>query len=71
MIGVKHALAMANVRLVHNDGSTTLRVHGSGLIINRVVNDLVLARQGAFDSPGLPRISAVRTAMTGTSGPCA
>jgi hypothetical protein len=44
-IGVKHALELANVRLVHNSDFTTFRVHGGGLIINRVVNELGIARK--------------------------
>jgi hypothetical protein len=44
-IGVKHALAFANVRLVHDGASTTFRVHGSGAIINRFVNEFGIARK--------------------------
>ena len=44
-IGVRHALELANVRLVHNSDSTTFRVHGGGVIINRVINELGVARK--------------------------
>ncbi|HTW10796.1 MAG TPA: hypothetical protein VME46_25075 [Acidimicrobiales bacterium] len=59
-IGVKHALELANVRLVHDGGSTTFRVRGGGLIINRVVNELGIARKVR---------AALRDSLTGTYEP--
>ena len=44
-IDVKHALELANVRLVHNGDLTTFRVHAGGLIMSRVVNELGIARK--------------------------
>jgi hypothetical protein len=57
---VKHAgtLAFATVRLNRDGNSTTFRVHGSGLIINRIVNEFGIARKvtealkEASDQPG-------------------
>jgi len=42
---VKHgSLAFATVRLNRNGNTTTFRVHGGGLIIGRIVNELGIAR---------------------------
>ena len=43
---VKHAgtLAFATVHLNRDGNATTFRVHGSGLIINRIVNEFGIAR---------------------------
>ncbi len=46
-IQVRHALAIANVRVDHQANSTTFRVHGGGVIVNRVVNEFGLARRVA------------------------
>ena len=45
-LAVKHAgtLAFATVHLNRDGNGTTFRVHGSGLIINRIVNEFGLAR---------------------------
>jgi hypothetical protein len=37
-------LAFATVRLGRNGDATTFHVHGSGLIIGRIVNEFVIAR---------------------------
>jgi len=44
-IGITHAGQLAGVRLVHNDDSTTFRVHGRGVLIGLAVNELVIARR--------------------------
>jgi len=42
---VKHGpLAFATVRLSRDPGATTFRVHGGGLIVNRIVNEFGIAR---------------------------
>ncbi len=42
---VRHgSLAFATVRLSRDGDATSFRVHGSGLIIGRIVNELGLAR---------------------------
>ncbi len=42
---VKHGgLAFATVRMARDGNATTFRVHGSGLIINRIVNEFGIAR---------------------------
>jgi len=42
---VKHgALASATVHLAREGNATTFRVHGGGLIINRIVNELGITR---------------------------
>jgi hypothetical protein len=45
-LAVKHAgtLAFATVRMARDGDSTTFRVHGSGLIINRIINESGIAR---------------------------
>jgi hypothetical protein len=45
-LAVKHTgtLAFATVHLNRDGNATTFRVHGSGLIINRIVNEFGLAR---------------------------
>jgi len=55
---VKHAgtLAFATVRLNRDGNTTTFRVHGSGLIINRIINEFGIAR-------------TVTTALKDTFGP--
>ena len=57
-IGVKRSLALAKVHLVRSGDSTTFRVHGSGLIINRVFNEFGIARKV---------ITAISDAMRSTS----
>jgi len=43
---VKHGpLALATVRLRRDGNATTFRVHGGGLVINRIVNEFVIARR--------------------------
>jgi hypothetical protein len=44
-IHVQRALAMANVHLVRDGDSTRFRVHGSGIIVNRLFNEFGLARR--------------------------
>jgi hypothetical protein len=42
---VHHAgLAFATVRLRHDEKATTFHTHGSGLIINRIINEFGIAR---------------------------
>jgi hypothetical protein len=42
---VRHGpLAFATVRLRRNGDATTFNVHGSGLIINRIINEFGIAR---------------------------
>jgi hypothetical protein len=43
---VRHSgLEMATVHLTHQDGNaTSFHVHGSGLILGRIVNEFVIAR---------------------------
>ena len=44
-LAVKHGgLAFATVHLARDGNATTFRVHGSGLIINRIVNEFGIAR---------------------------
>jgi len=46
-LAVRHAgtLAFATVHLNRDGNTTTFRVHGSGLIINRIVNEFGIARK--------------------------
>ena len=45
LLPVKHGtLAFATVRLAQEGSITTFRVHGGGLIIGRIVNELGIAR---------------------------
>jgi hypothetical protein len=37
-------LASASVRLARNENATTFHVHGGGLIVGRIVNELGIAR---------------------------
>ena len=39
------AASTATVRLEQNDGATTFHVHGGGLVISRMVNELGIARR--------------------------
>jgi hypothetical protein len=51
-------LAFATVRLRRNGDATTFKVHGSGLIINRVINEFGIARTvtvAVRESLGTPR----------------
>jgi len=44
-LSVRHGpMAFATVRLGRDGGATTFHVHGSGLIINRIVNEFGIAR---------------------------
>jgi hypothetical protein len=44
-LSVHHGpLAFATVRLVRDGDTTTFHVHGSGLIINRIINEFGIAR---------------------------
>ncbi len=56
-IRVSHALQMATVHLVPKGEVTTFKVHGGGIIINRIVNELGFSRRvcrAIGDSVGLP-----------------
>ncbi len=44
-IRVSHALEMATVHLVPKSEATTFKVHGGGIIINRIVNEFGLSRR--------------------------
>jgi len=44
-IRVGRGLSMANVHVSPNGETTAFRVHGSGLIINRMINEFGLARK--------------------------
>ena len=44
-IRVSHALQMATVRLVPKGETTTFKVHGGGLIVNRIVNEVGFSRR--------------------------
>jgi len=45
VLRIKHGtLAFATVRVVSDDTATTFRVHGGGLIVGRVANELGIAR---------------------------
>jgi hypothetical protein len=44
-IRVSHALETATVHLVPKGGATTFKVHGGGLIVNRIINELSLSRK--------------------------
>ncbi len=44
-IRVSHALEMATVHLVPKGEATTFKVHGGGLIVNRIVNEFGLSRK--------------------------
>jgi hypothetical protein len=46
-LAVKHVgtLAFATVRVGRDGDATTFRVHGSGLIVNRIVNEFGIARK--------------------------
>ncbi len=44
-IGVKHGAQFAGVRLIHGRDCTTFRVHGRGLLVGLVVNELTIARK--------------------------
>lgn len=46
-IAVRHALSMANGHLVRHGDTTSFRVHGGGLIVNRLVNEFGIARKVA------------------------
>ena len=37
-------MAFATVRLAKNGNATTFRVHGGGLLVGRLVNELAIAR---------------------------
>ena len=41
---VSRGLAFASVHLAQNGNATTFHVHGSGLLLGRLVNELVIAR---------------------------
>ena len=43
-ISVKRGLGFANVHLIRDGGSTTFRVHGRGVFIGLLVNELGIAR---------------------------
>jgi hypothetical protein len=44
-LSIKHgSLAFATVHLVRDGDATTFRVHGGGLIVGRIVNELGIAR---------------------------
>ena len=40
-------VSLANVRVIRDREATTFRVHGGGLIVNRVVNEFGIARKVA------------------------
>ncbi len=44
-IRVSHALEMATVHLMPKGEVTTFKVHGGGIIINRIVNEFGLSRK--------------------------
>jgi len=44
---VRHGAAFATVRLDAHGDSTAFRVHGGGLILGRIVNELTIARRVA------------------------
>ncbi len=48
LVSVKQStLAFGSVHLVHEGSTTKLHVHGGGLLIGRLVNELTLARKVA------------------------
>ena len=44
-IRVAHGMEMATVRIDRSSETTTFKVHGGGLIVGRVINELGLARR--------------------------
>ncbi len=46
-IVVRRSLAIANVHLSRTGETTTFRVHGGGVIINRIINQFGIARRVA------------------------
>jgi signal-transduction protein with cAMP-binding, CBS, and nucleotidyltransferase domain len=52
------ALAFASVHMVQEDGVTKFHVHGGGLIIGRIVNELSIARKVAAAIKAAPELGA-------------
>jgi hypothetical protein len=43
-LSVSHGAAFAGVRLARSENATTFRVHGRGLLVGLIVNELGIAR---------------------------
>jgi hypothetical protein len=43
-LAVSHGAAFATVRLTHDENATTFRVHGRGVLVGLIVNELGIAR---------------------------
>ena len=59
VLSVKQStLSFASVHMVHEDGVTKFHVHGGGLIIGRIVNELGIARKVAAAIKAAPELGA-------------
>lgn len=59
VLSVKQStLSFASVHMVNEDGVTKFHVHGGGLIIGRIVNELGIARKVAAAIKAAPELGA-------------